>query len=56
MLRRILCCLTLLPLPALALNDEVTVFTLENGLQGIVIEDTRAPVVTHMVWYKVGSA
>ncbi len=56
MLRWILCCLTLLPLPALALNDEVTVFTLENGLQGIVIEDTRAPVVTHMVWYKVGSA
>lgn len=35
---------------------KVSSFTLENGLQGVVIEDNRAPVVTHMVWYKVGSA
>jgi len=34
----------------------VTPFTLENGLQAVVIEDHRAPVVTHMVWYPVGSA
>jgi zinc protease len=33
-----------------------TVETLENGLQVVVIEDHRAPVVSHMVWYKVGSA
>ena len=31
-------------------------FTLENGLQVVVIPDHRTPVVTHMVWYKVGSA
>lgn len=31
-------------------------FTLENGLQVVVIPNHRAPVVTHMVWYKVGSA
>jgi len=31
-------------------------FTLENGLQVVVLPDHRAPVVTHMVWYKVGSA
>jgi zinc protease len=31
-------------------------FTLENGLQVVVIPDHRAPVVTHMVWYRVGSA
>jgi zinc protease len=31
-------------------------FTLANGMQVVVIEDRRAPVVTHMVWYKVGSA
>ena len=31
-------------------------FTLENGMQVVVISDHRAPVVTHMVWYKVGAA
>jgi zinc protease len=31
-------------------------FTLENGLEVVVIPDHRTPVVTHMVWYKVGSA
>ncbi len=31
-------------------------FTLENGMQVIVLPDHRAPVVTHMVWYRVGSA
>ena len=31
-------------------------FTLDNGMQVVVIPDHRAPVVTHMVWYKVGSA
>jgi zinc protease len=31
-------------------------FTLENGLHVVVIEDHRAPVATHMVWYRVGAA
>jgi zinc protease len=31
-------------------------FQLANGLQVVVIPDHRAPVVTHMVWYKNGSA
>jgi len=31
-------------------------FTLANGMQVVVIPDHRAPVVTHMVWYKVGAA
>jgi zinc protease len=34
----------------------VTSFSLENGMQVVVIEDNRAPVVTNMVWYRVGSA
>ncbi|WP_315777981.1 MULTISPECIES: pitrilysin family protein [unclassified Bradyrhizobium] len=31
-------------------------FTLSNGLQVVVIQDHRTPVVTQMIWYKVGSA
>ena len=31
-------------------------FTLDNGMQVIVIPNHRVPVVTHMVWYKVGAA
>ena len=31
-------------------------FTLDNGLQVVVIPDRRTPVVTQMIWYKVGSA
>ena len=31
-------------------------FTLANGMQVLVITDRRTPVVTHMLWYKVGSA
>ena len=34
----------------------VTTFTLQNGLQVVVIPNHRAPVVTHMVYYKVGAA
>ena len=31
-------------------------FMLDNGMEVVVIPDHRAPIVTHMVWYKVGSA
>jgi zinc protease len=31
-------------------------FYLDNGLQVVLIEDHRAPVVTQMIWYKAGSA
>ncbi len=34
----------------------VSEFKLDNGLQVLVIPDHRAPVVTQMVWYKVGAA
>ena len=39
-----------------AFAEEVTTYTLDNGMEVVVIEDHRAPVVVHMVWYKVGSA
>ncbi|MEM9710138.1 MAG: pitrilysin family protein [Pseudomonadota bacterium] len=35
---------------------EITTHTLENGMEIVVLEDHRAPVVVHMVWYRVGSA
>jgi zinc protease len=41
--------------PAAAFATPET-FTLRNGMQVVVITDRRAPVVTHMVWYRVGSA
>lgn len=31
-------------------------FVLDNGMEVVVIEDRRAPVVVHMVWYRVGAA
>lgn len=37
-------------------GPDVTYFKLENGLDVVVIPDRRAPVVTHMVWYRVGAA
>ncbi|WP_062229487.1 M16 family metallopeptidase [Aureimonas frigidaquae] len=39
-----------------ALRPDIESFTLDNGLQVVVIPDHRAPVVTQMVWYKIGSA
>lgn len=31
-------------------------FRLDNGLEVVVIPDNRTPVVTHMIWYRNGSA
>jgi len=52
-------CLLMPPREARAQTAEVqrpATFTLSNGMQVVVITDRRTPVVTHMVWYKVGSA
>jgi zinc protease len=42
--------------PAAASAPQISHFTLPNGLEVVVIPDHRAPVVTHMIWYRVGSA
>ena len=59
-LRAILAALTLsitvAPASLRADQEGVTTFTLENGMDVVVVEDHRAPVVQHMVWYKAGSA
>ena len=52
-------CLALAALTAAARAQELPrpeTFTLRNGLEVVVITDRRAPVVTHMVWYRVGAA
>ena len=53
--------LAMLALPLLAVSAAAQVFNpttyeLDNGLQVVVIENHRAPVVTHMVWYRAGAA
>lgn len=49
--------LSLTPLQAVAeMPEGISHFTLPNGLETVVIEDHRAPVVVQMVWYKIGSA
>lgn len=48
--------LLLLPLKAQAAVFNPQSFTLDNGMQVVLIPNTRVPVVKHMVWYKVGSA
>ncbi len=40
--------------PAPAAAFKATEFTLANGMRVVVIPDHRAPVVTHLVWYRVG--
>ncbi|MEP5154305.1 pitrilysin family protein [Planktotalea sp.] len=37
-------------------DDQVSTFSLDNGMDVVVIEDHRAPVVVHMMWYRAGSA
>lgn len=57
MMRKLFAAALAIALPQQALAaPPVTDFTLDNGLEVVVIEDHRAPVVTHMVWYRVGSA
>lgn len=45
---------TLLPQPGR--TEDLSVFELPNGMTIAVVADRRLPVVTHMVFYRVGSA
>lgn len=54
MFRALIAGLALLATPLAA--EDVTTYQLQNGMEVVVIEDHRAPVVVHMVWYRSGSA
>ena len=42
--------------PSFADANRASIYKLDNGMDVVVIPDRRAPVVTHMVWYRVGAA
>ncbi len=48
------CAIAFKPLGASVFDPDT--FTLDNGMQVVVVENHRVPVVTHMVWYRVGAA
>lgn len=51
-----LCLCAAVPLRAQTIEDQVSSFQLDNGMDVVVIEDTRAPAAVHMVWYRAGAA
>ena len=42
--------------PPAEMPPGISHFALDNGLDVVVIEDHRAPVVVQMVWYRIGAA
>lgn len=56
LLALIMLCLLSGAVPAQASLFAPEHFTLDNGMEVVVITNRRAPVVSHMVWYRVGSA
>lgn len=59
LLAALLALLSLIATPDHAARAELfkpETFTLDNGLQVVVIPNHRAPIVSHMMWYKVGAA
>lgn len=56
MKRLLSACFAIMAVTLPAAAQEVTDYTLDNGMDVVVIEDHRAPVVVHMVWYRAGAA
>ena len=52
----ILFLLSVLPLSAKGKLFEASTFYLDNGMQVILIENHKSPIIKHMVWYKNGAS
>lgn len=52
----LVCAALMAPAATAEIAEDVTHFTLPNGLETVVIPDHRAPVVVQMLWYRIGSA
>jgi zinc protease len=50
-----LLCLLLAPRAACAQDSRIFQFAMQNGMQVVVVPDHRAPIVTQMLWYRVGA-
>lgn len=51
------CLIALLICNANAANiPKAEVFTLKNGMEVVLVPNNKMPVVSHMVWYKIGAA
>ncbi|MDP0928441.1 pitrilysin family protein [Paracoccus onubensis] len=55
-LSAVLALLLTAPAAPAEIPEGISHFTLPNGLETVVIEDHRAPVVVQMLWYKIGAA
>ena len=55
-MKRLLTSFALMIAASAVTAEDVTTYMLDNGMEVVVIEDNRAPVVVHMLWYKIGSA
>ncbi len=53
-LQRTLCSVAMCSMLSFSAFANITEYQLENGMQVVVKEDHRAPVVVHQVWYRVG--
>ena len=58
-IRIIFCAIIILLLPdygASEASQRVETFMLKNGMQLVLIPNNKMPVISHMVWYKIGAA
>ncbi|MDI6853537.1 MAG: pitrilysin family protein [Deltaproteobacteria bacterium] len=51
----ILCCLPAMAVEGPGVFENVVEHNLDNGMKVLLLREPRAPLVTHQIWYRVGS-